>query len=44
MEILDIGIKTVKSNDCREVLRDDRDANSMLATMQKEARSFYKDR
>jgi len=35
MEILDIGIKTVESNDCRVVLRDDRDTNSMLATMQK---------
>ena len=44
MEILDIGIKTVESNDCRKVLRDDGDANSMLATMQKEARSFHKDR
>jgi len=44
MEISDIGMKTVESNDCKEVLRDDGDTNSILATMQKEARSFYKDR
>ena len=31
IEVLDTGIKTMKSNNCRELLKDDRDANGMLA-------------
>jgi len=31
-EILDIGMETAESNDCREMSRSDRDANSVLAT------------
>jgi len=31
-EALDAGMETVESNDCREVSRDNRDANSILAT------------
>ena len=31
--ILDIGIETIDSNDCREVSRDNRDVNSVLVTM-----------
>ena len=33
IEISGVGMKTVESNDCREVLRNDGDANSVLATM-----------
>ena len=33
IEILDIDMKTIRSDDCRELLRDNRDANSMLAIM-----------
>ena len=46
MEVSDAGMEAVESNDCREVSRndgDDRDANSMLATMQEEARFSCKD-
>ena len=32
IEVLDAGMETVESNDCREVSRDDRDANGILAT------------
>jgi len=31
MGVLDADMKTVESNDCREVSRDDRDANDILA-------------
>jgi len=31
-EISDAGMEIVESNDCREVSRDDRDANGVLAT------------
>jgi len=34
MEISDAGMETMESNDCREMLRNNRDANSMLAAMQ----------
>jgi len=43
MEVSDAGMETMKSNDCKEVLRDDRDANSVLATIQEEARFCCKD-
>ena len=32
-EVLDTGMETVESDDCREVSKKDRDANSMLAMM-----------
>jgi len=31
IEVLDTSIETTESDDCREVLEDDRDANSVLA-------------
>ena len=31
-EVLDTGMETVESNDCRELFKRDRDANGMLAT------------
>ena len=43
-EVLDASIETTDSNDCREVFRKDRDANGVLAMMQKEARFSCKDR
>jgi len=36
-------METMESNDCREVSRKDRDANSVLATMREEARFSCKD-
>ena len=32
-EVLDTGIETTESNDCREMSRKDRDTNGMLATI-----------
>ena len=43
MEISDAGMKSVESDDSRGMSRKDGDANSMLATMQEEARFSYKD-
>ena len=43
IEISGVGMKTVESNDCREVLRNDGDANSVLATMWEGARFSCKD-
>ena len=43
MKVLDAGIETVKSNDCRGISRDDRDTNDILAAMQEGARFFCKD-
>ena len=31
MKVLDTDMKTTESDDCREILRNDRDANGMLA-------------
>ena len=31
-EVSDTSVKTVESNDCREISEDDRDINSVLAT------------
>jgi len=42
-EISDAGIEAVESNDCREVSGDNRDANGVLATIQKGARFSCKD-
>jgi len=44
IEISDASMKTTDSNDCRGVLRDDRDANGVLAMTQEEARFSHKDR
>ena len=43
-EVLDTGIETVKSDDCRGLSKRDRDANGVLATMQEEVRFSCKDR
>jgi len=43
MEVSDASMETVESDDCREVSKKDRDANSVLATMQEEARFSCKD-
>ena len=37
-KVLDADIKTIESNNCKGVSRDNGDANSMLATMQERAR------
>ena len=42
-EILDAGMETTESDDCRGVSKKDRDANSVLAIMQKGARFSCKD-
>ena len=44
MEILDADMETTKSDDCRGVSKKDRDANSVLAIMQKETRFSCKDK
>ena len=38
MEVLDTSIKTTESDNCREVLRDDKDVNGLLAMMQEGVR------
>ena len=43
MEISDAGMKSVESDDSREMSRKDGDANGMLAAMQEEARFSCKD-
>jgi len=43
-EVSDIGIETMKSNNCREMSRDDRDANDILTVMWEGARFSCKDR
>ena len=42
-EVSDIGVKTIKFNDCRELLENDRNINSILAIIWKRARSSCKD-
>ena len=44
MEVSDVGMETTESDNCREMLRNDRDANSVLATMWEGARFFHKNR
>ena len=44
MEVLDAGMETTESDDCKELSKDDRDANRILAVMQGKARFSYKDR
>ena len=41
-EILSTDMETVKSSDCRKVLRDDGDTNEVLAIIQEKARFSYK--
>ena len=43
LEVPDIDMKTVESDDCKEVLENNRDANGILATMWERARFFCKD-
>ena len=43
IEVLDVGMKTMESNDCRGLSRDDRDTNGILVTMQERARFSHKD-
>ena len=42
-EVLDTGMKTAGSDDCREILEDNKNGNSMLAIIQKRARFSHKD-
>jgi len=44
MGVLDASMKTAESNDCREISRDNRDANDMLAKTQEKARFSCKNR
>ena len=44
MEVLDAGMETVESNDCRGVSKKDRDVNGVLAMMWERARFSCKDR
>ena len=44
MEVSDAGMETTESDNCRGLLRDNRDANSVLAMMQEEARFSHKDK
>ena len=39
-EVSDVGIEATESDNCREVLRDNGDFNSVLAMAQKRARFF----
>jgi len=43
MEVSDADIETAESSDCREVSKNDGDANGVLAAIQEEARFSYKD-
>ena len=42
-EVLDAGMKTAESDDCRGVFKKDRDANGVLATTQEGVRFSCKD-
>jgi len=44
IKVSDAGIKTVKSNDCKRISRDNGDTNNVLAIIQEGARFFYKDK
>ena len=43
IEVSDAGIETIESNNCRGILRSNRDINSVLAMIQEEARLSCKD-
>ena len=38
MKVSDADMKITESNDCKEILRDNRDANGVLATIQERAK------
>ena len=42
MKVSDTGMETADSNDCKEVLENDEDANGVLAIMCERARFSYK--
>jgi len=42
-EVSDASMEAIGSDECREILGDNRDTNSVLAVMQKGARFSYKD-
>ena len=42
-EVSDAGMKTMKSDNCRVMSRNNRDTNGILATIQERARFFHKD-
>jgi len=44
MKISSVGMKTIESDNCREMLGDDRDTNRMLATIQERVKFSCKDR
>ena len=44
IEISDTGIETIESDNCRRLLRDNRDTNGVLAMTWERARFSYKDR
>ena len=44
MEVLNAGIETIESNDCREMSRNNGDANDVLAMTQERVRFSCKDR
>ena len=43
IEVSDVGMETIESNDCRRMSRNDGDANGVLATTQAGARFSHKD-
>ena len=44
MDVLDAGMETAESDDCRGISKKDRDANGVLVTIWEEARFSYKDK
>ena len=44
IEVSDTGMETTESNDCKKILINDRDANEVLAMIQRGARFSYKNR
>ena len=44
IEVSDTDMETMESDNYREVLRDNKDANNVLTIIQEEAGFFYKDR
>ena len=43
MEVSDVGMELMESDDCRRISRKNGDANGVLATTQKEVRFSHKD-
>ena len=44
MDVLDAGMETAESDDCRGISKKDGDANGVLVTIWEEARFSYKDK